>query len=44
MVFPNRVDWAVTLVLIPDCGVSVLRLSSVARDRIVWVPAVAFQL
>ena len=43
-VFPNRVDRAVTLMLIPACGVSVLRLSSVARDRIVWVPTVAFQL
>ena len=33
-----------TLIVIPDCGVSVLRLSSVARDRTVCVPAVAFQV
>ena len=42
-VFPNKLERAVTLMLIPR-GVSVLRLSSIARDMIVCVPAVAFQL
>src|SRR5438876_12396778 len=42
-VFANKVERAVTLILIPDGGVSVLRLSLVARDLIVCVPAVAFQ-
>src|SRR6516162_1618747 len=43
-VLPNRSERAVALIVIPGCGVSVLRLSSVARDRIVCVPAVAFHL
>ena len=43
-VFANKVERAVTLILIPACGVSILRLSSVARDLIVCVPAVAFQV
>src|SRR5215831_19266530 len=43
-VLPNKLERAVTVTLIPGRGVSVLRLSSVARDMIVCVPAVAFQL
>ena len=43
-VLPNKVEAAVTLILIPEPGVSVLRLSSVARDMIVCTPAEAFQL
>jgi hypothetical protein len=43
-VLPNKLERAVTLPLIPGDGVSVLRLSSVARDIIVYGPATAFQL
>ena len=38
-VVPNKFERAATLMLIPGAGVSVLRLSSVARDRIVCDPA-----
>ena len=42
---PNKDEPAdLTLIVIPACGVSVLRLSSVARDTTVCVPGVAFQV
>src|SRR5215471_13879576 len=43
-VLPNKLDRAVTLTLTPPDGVSVLRLSSVARDMIECGPAEAFHV